>query len=84
VKQRISSFAVGIVLYTFCPYATALWAQTSGAWSFAVSGDSRNCGDVVMGGIAAGVRADRAEFYWHLGYFRARSDSDHDLRAVPE
>ena len=84
MKQRISSFAIGIILYTFCPYATALWAQTSGAWSFAVSGDSRNCGDVVMGGIAAGVRADGAKFYWHLGDFRASSDFDQDLLAAPE
>ena len=84
MKQRISSFVIGIVLYTLCPYATASWAQTSGAWSFAVSGDSRNCGDIIMGGIAAGVRADGAMFYWHLGDFRASSDFDQDLLAGPE
>ena len=37
-----------------------------------------------MGGIAAGVRADGAKFYWHLGDFRAGSDFDQDLLAAPE
>jgi len=32
-------------------------AQT---WRFAVSGDSRNCGDIVMPAIAAGVKADHS------------------------
>ena len=30
------------------------------AWKFAVSGDSRNCGDVVMPAIAAGVKQSGA------------------------
>ena len=49
-------------------------------WKFAVSGDSRNCGDIMMPAIAAGVRADGAEFYWHLGDFRAMSNFDEDYR----
>lgn len=48
-------------------------------WHFAVSGDSRNCGDVVMPEIAAGVHADKAQFYWHLGDFRAIYDFDQDI-----
>jgi len=59
-------------------------AQTGDTWSFAVSGDSRNCGDIVMPGIAVGVRADGAKFYWHLGDFRANYDFDQDLLAAPE
>lgn len=51
-----------------------------GTWKFAVSGDSRNCGDIVMPAIAAGVRADGAAFYWHLGDFRALSNFDEDYR----
>lgn len=49
-------------------------------WTFAVSGDSRNCGDVVMPAIAGGVLADKSEFYWHLGDFRAiyRFDQDYE------
>ena len=51
----------------------------AGAWKFAVSGDSRNCGDVVMPAIAAGVLHDGANFYWHLGDFRAIYTFDEDL-----
>jgi hypothetical protein len=53
-------------------------------WTFAVSGDSRNCGDVVMPAIAAGVKQTGAEFYWHLGDLRRISDEDEDIRQQPE
>jgi hypothetical protein len=59
-------------------------ALASDTWSFAVSGDSRNCGDIVMPGIAAGARANGARFYWHLGDFRANYDFDQDLLSTPE
>ncbi len=54
-------------------------AAQTGPWRFAVSGDSRNCGDIVMPAIANGVRAENAAFYWHLGDFRAiyRFDQDY-------
>lgn len=52
-------------------------AQT---WNFAVAGDSRNCGDVVMPAIAQDVRRSNAAFYWHLGDFRAIYDFDEDYR----
>jgi hypothetical protein len=48
-------------------------------WHFAVSGDSRNCGDVVMPAIAAGAVARGAAFYWHLGDFRALFQMDEDI-----
>jgi hypothetical protein len=48
-------------------------------WHFAVSGDSRNCGDVVMPAISAGVLKSGAKFYWHLGDFRAIYDFDEDM-----
>ncbi len=54
--------------------------SSTGDWKFAVSGDSRNCGDIVMPAIAAGVRADGAAFYWHLGDYRAMSNFDEDYR----
>jgi hypothetical protein len=55
--------------------------KISGAtWKFAISGDSRNCGDIVMPAIAAQVRSDGAEFYWHLGDYRALSNFDEDYR----
>jgi hypothetical protein len=47
---------------------------------FAVSGDSRNCGDVVMPLIAADATAQSAKFYWHLGDLRAMYDVDQDMQ----
>jgi hypothetical protein len=52
------------------------------SWTFAVSGDSRNCGDVVMPSIAEKVRQDGAAFYWHLGDYRAIYDFDQDFKAL--
>ncbi len=58
----------------------SLASSASGqTWRFAVAGDSRNCGDVVMPAIAAGVKAERAAFYWHLGDFRALYRMDEDM-----
>ncbi len=45
-----------------------------------MSGDSRNCGDIVMPAIAASVRSNGAAFYWHLGDYRAISNIDEDYR----
>ena len=60
-------------------------ASDNNTWKFAVSGDSRNCGDIVMPAIAAGVRKDDAAFYWHLGDYRAMSNFDEDyLRTHPK
>ena len=55
------------------------------SWKFAVSGDSRNCGDIVMPVIAQGVLNDGASFYWHLGDYRAIYTFDEDyLRLNPK
>jgi Calcineurin-like phosphoesterase len=54
------------------------------AWNFAVSGDSRNCGDVIMPAIAASVKKNNAAFYWHLGDLRATSFIDEDYLHEPE
>jgi hypothetical protein len=58
------------------------FAGTGKSWHFAVSGDSRNCGDVVMPSIADDARANDAAFYWHLGDLRATYDFDEDFRAL--
>jgi len=52
------------------------------SWTFAVSGDSRNCGDFVMPAIAAKVTAEKDDFYWHLGDFRWISSTDQDIEAM--
>lgn len=52
-------------------------------WHFAVSGDSRNCGDIVMPAIAKDVNSNGSQFYWHLGDFRAIYDFDQDMQLRP-
>jgi hypothetical protein len=59
--------------------AGAAQSPSATAWRFAVSGDSRNCGDIVMPAIAASVLRTDAKFYWHLGDFRAIYDFDEDM-----
>jgi len=59
-------------------------SQTSDSnWTFAVSGDSRNCGDFVMPAMAARVKGEKDKFYWHLGDFRVMSkEPDQDMAAM--
>jgi hypothetical protein len=64
------------------PWASQAKGRDAAPWTFAVSGDSRNCGDVVMPAIAAGARAQNAAFYWHLGDLRAIYDFDDDYRQL--
>lgn len=50
------------------------------SWRFVVSGDSRNCGDVVMPAIAAhSAKNYQPVFYWHLGDLRAIYMVDEDI-----
>ncbi len=75
------SILVSILAISFLSPLVAQEAQpTGGAWKFAVSGDSRNCGDIVMPAVAAGVRRDGASFYWHLGDYRAIFKFDEDYQ----
>jgi hypothetical protein len=79
--------AIVSTLVTFLLFTPGMCAQNvskPGKWRFAVSGDSRDCGDVVMPAIAAGVMRDGASFYWHLGDFRAIHDFDQDMQQRPE
>lgn len=66
----------------FCLTLASARAQTDASWTFAVSGDSRNCGDLIMPQIAAKAAAGNARFYWHLGDFRALYDFDQDMLAA--
>jgi hypothetical protein len=68
---------------SLCCFAQAQTPAAS-AWKFAVSGDSRNCGDIVMPAIAKGVQQNSAEFYWHLGDFRAIYAFDEDMAPPPQ
>lgn len=49
------------------------------SWRFIVSGDSRNCGDIVMPAIAAHSARFAPSFYWHLGDLRAIYKIDEDI-----
>src|SRR5215472_126349 len=70
-----------LLLLTILP--TSLHAAPRSApWTFVVSGDSRNCGDVVMPSIAAGAHGSHARFYWHLGDLRFIRDFDQDYRQL--
>ena len=50
-----------------------------GSWRFIVSGDSRNCGDIVVPAIAAQSSLFTPSFYWHLGDLRAIYKIDEDI-----
>jgi hypothetical protein len=57
--------------------------QNNTGWYFAVSGDSRDCGDLIMPKIAKSIEASGAQtpvqFYWHLGDLRRMFDIDCDF-----
>lgn len=83
-KLRIRNYLlVSVYSLLIVLFSSAALAQ-EGSWSFAVSGDSRNCGDVVMPAIAAGASQEHAEFYWHLGDLRAIFAPDEDYLHEPE
>ena len=90
VSKIKSGIVVSLFLALACWSAVAQTKRSSAgharqpAWTFAVSGDSRNCGDVVMPAIAAGAKRDQAAFYWHLGDLRAIYGPDEDYKAEPE
>ncbi len=82
--RTLCKLAGGVLAYTllFCANAGAQATPQADTWKFAVSGDSRNCGDIVMPAIAKGVLHDGASFYWHLGDYRAIYTFDEDYRAT--
>src|SRR5262244_3120640 len=77
-RQRLVSFCC----FFLALFSSAALAQSS--WTFAVSGDSRNCGNVIMPAIAAGAEKHGAAFYWHLGDLRATTFIDEDYLHEPE
>jgi len=66
-------------LFLVCGLSCLAQTPPAPVWKFAVSGDSRNCGDIVMPAVAASVLKGGASFYWHLGDFRAISYFDEDM-----
>lgn len=76
LRKRSASLCAALALLGA---ALPLTAQKSSTFNFVVSGDSRNCGDIVMPAIAEGAKHDDAQFYWHLGDFRAIFGIDEDI-----
>src|SRR5947209_1918609 len=74
-------FSAVLLFCLFC-FFQAGSAQAQDEWNFAVSGDSRNCGDIVMPAIAERAKQQHAKFYWHLGDFRAIYDFDQDYKQL--
>lgn len=83
-EPRLSRLLINsITLSVLLQMSGSLSAQSDAPlWTFAVSGDSRNCGDFVMPAIAAKVKEENDSFYWHLGDFRAISEPDQDLLSM--
>ena len=75
---------LAVVFLAFISAVGSGQANTTSLWTFAVSGDSRNCGDVIMPAIAAGTKDHAAAFYWHLGDLRATTFIDEDYLHEPE
>jgi hypothetical protein len=79
LRTSLPLFALSALAFTSA-FTNAQAPATT--WTFAVSGDSRNCGDFVMPAIAAKVKAEKDSFYWHLGDFRAMDRPDQDIVAL--
>jgi hypothetical protein len=87
IRRQLCFFlilSVSIGLAAAQDVATAKPDSGNVAWTFAVSGDSRNCGNVIMPAIAAGAKKDNATFYWHLGDLRATVFIDEDYLHEPD
>lgn len=73
---------VALVASVAAQTGTTTQALPAGSWRFIVSGDSRNCGDIVMPAIAAHSKQFEPKFYWHLGDLRAMYGIDEDMAAA--
>src|SRR5579863_7790354 len=91
IRSAIIAMGLAISLIISFAIGLSLAAQPAGAqqaasdlWRFLASGDSRNCGDVVMPGIADTARKNQVAFYWHLGDLRLTTNFDEDIAHQPE
>jgi hypothetical protein len=82
-----ATYAVLLLIFVITLSAIT-WSQAAPqaantTWYFAVSGDSRDCGDLIMPKIAQAIADNRqsapVEFYWHLGDLRAIYRIDCDI-----
>jgi hypothetical protein len=83
IRRTLVVIAFALLLLLAMKPAAAQQAA-GGTWRFVASGDSRNCGDVVMPGIAETAKKNQAAFYWHLGDLRLTTGFDEDIQHQPE
>jgi hypothetical protein len=83
IRRTLVAIAFALLLLMAMKPAAAQQAA-GGTWRFVASGDSRNCGDVVMPGIAETAKKNQAAFYWHLGDLRLTTGFDEDIQHQPE
>src|SRR5258706_4070628 len=82
---RRTVFAIGVtILLTLAVEPSFAQQPSGGPWHFVASGDSRNCGDVVMPAIAETAKKYQAAFFWHLGDLRWTANFDEDIQHQPE
>ena len=81
IPQKAILLATLLVLTVAAGWSRPIPEKNS--WYFAVSGDSRDCGDLIMPKIAQAIADNRknapVEFYWHLGDLRALYRRDCDM-----
>src|SRR5258708_39090489 len=83
IRRILLTIAVAI-LFALAIQPAIAQQPSGGTWRFVASGDSRNCGDVVMPAIAETAKKNQAAFFWHLGDIRWTSSFDEDLQHQPE
>jgi hypothetical protein len=84
MKPVAATLAVSMALLSGWSSRRVAAQASAGPWRFLVSGDARNCGDVIAPAIASTATARQVAFYWHLGDLRWGSDVDQDIRSQPE
>jgi hypothetical protein len=90
MNNQTKTYATTVLLVTIAALWASIWfdgsqaaPQAASRWYFAVSGDSRDCGDIIMPKIAQAIADNRqttpVDFYWHLGDLRAIYRVDCDI-----
>lgn len=80
MRKSALFLTIGIALFPLCARSQDP-KDSPQTWYFAVSGDSRNCGDIVVPAIADDAKKHNVVFYWHLGDLRLTSGPDVDFLA---
>src|SRR5258708_36993964 len=83
IRRILLTIAVAI-LFALAIQPAIAQQPSGGTGRFVASGDSRNCGDVVMPAIAETAKKNQAAFFWHRGDIRWTSTCDAYIQHQPE